>query len=99
MKTPFEVLGVDETAGDEAIKRAYLQKVRSTPERDPERFQAIRAASRRWRTIGVGSGISSSIASCRTSRCCWNPRQGSARGDVPRSLCCCRSWPPAYAKR
>jgi curved DNA-binding protein CbpA len=45
MKTPFEVLGVDETAGDEAIKRAYLQKVREhPPERDPERFQAIRAA-------------------------------------------------------
>ena len=45
MKTPFEVLGVDETAGDEAIKRAYLQKVREhPPERDPERFQTIRAA-------------------------------------------------------
>jgi curved DNA-binding protein CbpA len=45
MKTPFEVLEVDEMAGDEAIKRAYLQKVREhPPERDPERFQAIRAA-------------------------------------------------------
>jgi curved DNA-binding protein CbpA len=45
MKTPFEVLGVEETAGDAVIKSAYLQKVREhPPEREPERFQEVRAA-------------------------------------------------------
>ena len=45
MKNPFDVLGVPETADDEAIKKAYLQKVREyPPEREPERFQVIRTA-------------------------------------------------------
>ena len=45
MLNPFAVLGVAETADDDAIKKAYLQRVReSPPERDPERFQLIRAA-------------------------------------------------------
>ncbi|MDG4552053.1 MAG: J domain-containing protein [Candidatus Contendobacter sp.] len=45
MLNPFDLLGVAETAGDDAIKRAYLQRVREhPPERDPDRFQAIRAA-------------------------------------------------------
>lgn len=45
MSNPFTVLGVAETADDDAIKKAYLRQVREhPPERDPERFQAIRAA-------------------------------------------------------
>jgi curved DNA-binding protein CbpA len=45
MKTPFDTLGVTEDATDEAIKKAYLQKVRQyPPERAPEQFQNIRAA-------------------------------------------------------
>ncbi len=45
MKTPFDILGVTEDATDEAIKKAYLQKVRQyPPERAPEQFQNIRAA-------------------------------------------------------
>jgi curved DNA-binding protein CbpA len=45
MKNPFDVLGVPETTDDEAIKKAYLQKVREhPPEREPERFQIIRTA-------------------------------------------------------
>lgn len=45
MNTPFEVLGVDEDATDEAIKKAYLRKVRETPpERDAEAFRRIRDA-------------------------------------------------------
>ena len=45
MQNPFTVLDVVETADDDAIKKAYLQQVREhPPERDPERFQAIRAA-------------------------------------------------------
>lgn len=45
MKTPFDILGVAADAGDEAIKKAYLQRVKEhPPEREPERFQAIRTA-------------------------------------------------------
>ena len=42
---PFDVLGVDETASDDEIKKAYFQKVRQfTPEKHPERFKQIRQA-------------------------------------------------------
>lgn len=45
MNDPFSVLGVDENAGDEEIKRRYLELVRAfPPDRDPARFQAYRAA-------------------------------------------------------
>ena len=45
MKDPFIVLNIDEEADDEAVRTAYLQQVRACPpERDPERFQAIRQA-------------------------------------------------------
>ncbi len=44
-KDPFAVLGVDDAAGDEAIKQRYLALVRSfPPDREPERFQEIRSA-------------------------------------------------------
>ena len=43
--TPYEVLGVPETASIEEIRKAYLKKVRkSPPERDPENFKKIRQA-------------------------------------------------------
>jgi hypothetical protein len=42
---PFAVLGVDENAGDEAIKQRYLALVRAhPPDREPERFQEYRRA-------------------------------------------------------
>lgn len=42
---PFTVLGVGENAGNEEIKRRYLALVRAfPPDREPERFQAYRAA-------------------------------------------------------
>ena len=42
---PFAVLGVDENAGDEAIKQRYLALVRAhPPDREPDRFQAYRHA-------------------------------------------------------
>lgn len=45
MKTPFEILGVDETADDQLIKKAYLAEVRRfPPERFPEEFKRIREA-------------------------------------------------------
>jgi curved DNA-binding protein CbpA len=45
MTDPFSVLGVGETAGDDEIKQRYLALVRAfPPDRDPERFQAYRAA-------------------------------------------------------
>jgi curved DNA-binding protein CbpA len=45
MDDPFTVLGVDEDAGDDRIKQRYLALVRAfPPDREPERFQAYRAA-------------------------------------------------------
>lgn len=42
---PFSLLGVSEDATDADIKRAYLALVRRhSPESEPERFEAIRAA-------------------------------------------------------
>jgi curved DNA-binding protein CbpA len=45
MVDPFSVLGVAEDAGDDEIKQRYLAMVRAfPPDREPERFQAYRAA-------------------------------------------------------
>jgi DnaJ-class molecular chaperone len=42
---PFTVLGLEETADDEAVRAAYLAALRlSPPDRDPERFGRIRDA-------------------------------------------------------
>jgi curved DNA-binding protein CbpA len=42
---PYEVLGLPPDADDEAIRRRYLELVRQhSPERDPEKFAAVRAA-------------------------------------------------------
>jgi len=44
-RDPFVVLGLDETAGDDAIKQRYLALVRAfPPDREPDRFQEIRQA-------------------------------------------------------
>lgn len=45
MKTPFDVLGVGEKADDDQIKQAYLAAAKlHPPDRDPLKFQEIRAA-------------------------------------------------------
>lgn len=45
MSDPYEVLGLPPDADDEAIRRRYLELVRQhSPERDPEKFAAVRAA-------------------------------------------------------
>jgi curved DNA-binding protein CbpA len=45
MNDPFAVLGVGLDAGDDQIKQRYLALVRAfPPDREPERFQAYRAA-------------------------------------------------------
>jgi curved DNA-binding protein CbpA len=45
MHDPFAVLGVEETASDEAIREAYMAAIRtSPPDRDPEGFRRIREA-------------------------------------------------------
>jgi curved DNA-binding protein CbpA len=45
MTDPFSVLGVGEEANDDQIKQRYLALVRAfPPDREPERFQAYRAA-------------------------------------------------------
>ncbi len=45
MHDPYEVLGLDHSAEPEVIRRRYLELVRRhSPEREPERFAAIRQA-------------------------------------------------------
>ena len=45
MQTPYEILAVAEDADDEAVKKAYLNKVREyPPERHAEAFQRVRRA-------------------------------------------------------
>lgn len=45
MQTPYEILAVEEDAGDEAIKKAYLRKVREfPPEQQGEAFRYVREA-------------------------------------------------------
>lgn len=45
MNDPFAILGVDEDADDDIVRKAYLKQVRThPPEQDPVRFQEIRAA-------------------------------------------------------
>jgi DnaJ-class molecular chaperone len=45
MKTPFQILGIDESASDDRIKSAYLEMVRRyPPDRFPERFKEIKGA-------------------------------------------------------
>jgi len=42
---PFEILGVSESAGEEAVRARYLELVKEfPPERDPERFRQVQAA-------------------------------------------------------
>ena len=42
---PYRVLGIERQASEAEIKRAYFQLVRQfPPEREPEKFQEIRAA-------------------------------------------------------
>jgi curved DNA-binding protein CbpA len=42
---PYQALGIERTAPEEEIKRAYFRLVRQfPPEREPEQFQRIRAA-------------------------------------------------------
>jgi DnaJ-class molecular chaperone len=43
--TPYEVLGIGETAGEEEIRKAYLAQLRRCPpEKDPAGFKTIRKA-------------------------------------------------------
>ena len=45
MLNAYNLLGVDENASDEIIKQRYLQQVKNNPpEKDPEKFKAIREA-------------------------------------------------------
>lgn len=40
--TPYELLGIDPTADDKTIRRAYLELIKIySPDREPERFKEI----------------------------------------------------------
>jgi curved DNA-binding protein CbpA len=49
---PYGVLGIDDDADDDAIRRRYLELVKEfPPERHPERFAAVRAAYERLKDL------------------------------------------------
>jgi curved DNA-binding protein CbpA len=51
MRDPYLILGLDPEADDDAVERAYHEGIRRCPpERDAERFAAIRAAYEQLRT-------------------------------------------------
>lgn len=51
MSDPYLILGVAPDAGDAAVHTAYLEGIkRWPPERDPQRFEALRAAYEAVRT-------------------------------------------------
>jgi curved DNA-binding protein CbpA len=51
MHDPYEVLGIDRSADDETIKKAYLSRVRvHSPDRAPAEFKTVRAAYEAVRT-------------------------------------------------
>lgn len=53
MRKDYEILGIDENADEKVIKRAYFKLIRTySPEKDPERFQEIRAAYERLMETG-----------------------------------------------
>lgn len=48
MRNDYQILGIEEGADEKEIKRAYFKLIRTySPEKDPERFQEIRAAYER----------------------------------------------------
>lgn len=52
MADPFTILGLPPDAGDEAIRRRYLELAREfPPEQHPERFAKIRAAYERVKDL------------------------------------------------
>lgn len=52
MTDPYRILGVSVTADNEAIRAAYLAKIRDCPpERDCQRFEQVRAAYESIATI------------------------------------------------
>lgn len=51
MNDPYLILGLREDAGDAAVEAAYLEGIkRFPPERDPQRFEALRRAYETLRT-------------------------------------------------
>jgi curved DNA-binding protein CbpA len=54
MTDPYTVLGLSADSDDEAIRRRYLELVRQfTPEHQPEKFAAIRAAYENLRDLNT----------------------------------------------
>jgi len=84
---PFAVLGVDETADDEAIKRRYLALVRAhPPDREPERFQVLRRAyeavsGQRERLERKLLHTSSAVLTCLKLHCLATPGSEGRRAS------------------
>lgn len=75
---PFSVLGLADDSDDEAIRKRYLELVRAhPPERDRERFTAIRAAYEKLRD-----------ADTRLHHRLFNPNKGDTIEAVLKEMAC-----------
>jgi curved DNA-binding protein CbpA len=83
MTDAYAVLGLPDDSNDEAIRRRYLELVRQySPERDPERFAAVRRAYETLRDLDTRlrhrlfeAGRSESIDALIEEMACRTPRR------------------------
>jgi curved DNA-binding protein CbpA len=91
---PFVILGVPDDADDEAIRRRYLEQVRTyTPEHHPERFAAIRKAYEQVRDLNrrvshrlFEQGRTDSIDGIIEEITCRSPRRRPGLAGLTASL-------------
>jgi DnaJ-class molecular chaperone len=86
MRNPYLILGIDEDADDAAVETAYLQGIkRCPPERDAERFEALRQAYETLRT--QRKRVAYALFHKRAAGARRHPRQGSAGGAARPTGC------------
>jgi curved DNA-binding protein CbpA len=83
MSDPYQLLGVAVEADDETIRRRYLELARQfTPEQQPERFAAVRAAYEKIKNLDsrvryrlFEAGHEDTLESIIEEAACRTPRQ------------------------
>src|SRR5438477_4879365 len=83
MADPYTVLGLPADSDDEAIRRRYLELVKQfSPERQPEKFAAVRQAYESLRDLGTRlryrlfeAGKDESVEAIIEEITCRNPRR------------------------
>jgi len=87
---PYRVLGVPIDADDQTIRRRYLELARQfTPEQQPERFAAVRAAFEKIKDLDsrvqyqlFGAGKEDTIESIIEEAACGTPRHRAGLATI-----------------